>query len=98
VYLARSKLLQLLCRGQTCLPPCRSFLSALLPQLPKLASLIAVPSANSEVNSEDMVTKRMTYLHLLAHLLKLDAQHVLDPSQPSFTFIFDSYCSILTLR
>ncbi|DBA87792.1 TPA: hypothetical protein ACH3X1_004789 [Trebouxia sp. C0004] len=72
----------------------RSFLGALLPQLPKLASLIAVPSANSE----DMVTKRMTYLHLLAHLLKLDAQHVLDPSQPSFTFIFDSYCSILTLR
>jgi len=35
---------------------------------------------------------------LLAHLLKLDAQYVLDPSQPSFTFIFDSYCSILTLR
>lgn len=40
----------------------------------------------------------MTFLQVLARLLSLDAERVLDPTQPSFAFIFNSYCGFLTLR
>ena len=39
-----------------------------------------------------------TLLQLMGHLLSLDAQFVLKPSQAWFKFILESYCSLLSLR
>lgn len=73
---------------------CRSFLGALLPQLPKLLPCLA-SSSNSP---DDAASRKITFLQMLARLLRLDAQFVLDPSQSSFASVLDSYCNFLTLR
>ena len=68
-------------------------MSALLPQLPKLSSLLASPNISGGTAEHSL-----TFLRILARLLTLDAQQVLEASQAYFLFIFDSYSSFLNLR
>ena len=76
---------------------CRSFVSALLGQLPKLGSLLAASESSSSSYTNINRTKTV-FLQLLGRLLKLDSQLVLDPTQPTFHFMLDSYFRILDLR
>lgn len=78
----------------------------------KLAPLLAGPTSSATADpptslppgtppsSEGAAAARLSLLHLLARLLSLDAQRVLmhNPSQHSFDFLFNSYCSFLTAR
>ncbi|KAL3135934.1 hypothetical protein ABBQ32_006979 [Trebouxia sp. C0010 RCD-2024] len=71
----------------------RSFLDALLPHMTKLSAMLPGSSSSS---SEESAAGTLSLLRLLGRMLSLDAVHMLqDSSQPSFDFIFGSYCSFL---
>lgn len=77
---------------------CRSFVSAFLGQLPKLGSLLAASESSSSSSNTNINRSKTVFLQLLGRLLKLDSQLVLDPTQPTFHFMLDSYLGILALR
>ena len=79
--------LKTMCDATIC---CRSFINALLPHLTKLPA-----SSNA---TEDAAEGKLSLLQLLARLLSLDAERVLDTSQPSFEFVFSSYCGCFMAR
>lgn len=76
---------------------CRSFVSALLGQLPKLGSLLAASQSSSSSNT-NINRSKTVFLQLFGRLLKLDSQLVLDPTQPTFHFMLDSYLGVVALR
>lgn len=69
-------------------------MTALLAELPRLASSLAATDSSS---SDSMKCKTL-FLQLLGRLLELDSKLVLDISQPAFSFVFKSYLGTLAVR
>ena len=68
---------------------CRSFLDALLPQLPQLGALAAAGASRLQ---------RGVLTQLLGRLLALAPQACLSVSQPSFYWLLDAYQALLANR
>ena len=89
----------------TCRPArARSFVDALLQNLPCLAAHPAGPSlsangAGSMAGTLQVAEQsRGVFLRLLAQLLALAPQRVLSPASPAFKLILSSYVATLNLR
>ena len=76
----------------------RSFLAALLPELPQLGSMTLAP-AGGAAKTGGTGTKQAAFLRLLAQLLELDAAFVLSATQKTASsYLLKSYLEILNMR
>lgn len=77
----------------------RSFVDALLQQLPRLASSLETGKAGNGSGGPGAAAEaRGVFLRLLSQLLALASSRVLSPAGPAHKMILQSYIKILELR
>ena len=76
----------------------RSFLAALLPELPRLGSMGAAAAAQLPDGAWPLQDRRSAFLRLLGLLLALDAGYALSAGQQGSGYLLDSFLQILDLR